>query len=278
MKHVICSVNSLLATVNHTNKTLRSLSKCLTYPRDAKYSAEFAAHSKEAARKLKLISAFDDGISDNEDLKVEASQIDDESVSDDDSVVSAAPVETPAVVLEDYPEAQDTKFMKRVLLVLHEFRSTHGDEYSISRKTWEKSHYRGLLAYVVCRILSNEKDKYNPTNTNMDNTIAHVTAGDNVLFEKVKQYCQRMFGLNPSEFNHVKDYDTYHFKRRFRQADWFYEEVYAYLGITGWKLTPNLKKDKREYPSNFTWYTKQPPKNEVKTEKGKTEIKTEKKK
>ena len=80
---------------------------------------------------------------------------------------------------------------------------------------------------------------------------------NNELIGNLQNYCQSTFGINPSEFHEIMNYDCFQWRRKFRSADWFYLEIYLYLEITAWsKSSPVTGKKKRNRPLDFAWYTR----------------------
>ena len=92
--------------------------------------------------------------------------------------------------------------------------------------------------------------------------------GNQELIGNLQKYCQSTFGINPSEFNDIMNYDCFQWKRKFCNADWFYLEIHLYLPITTWsKSIPKTGIKKRNRPLDFAWYRKTPVNKEKKSKK-----------
>ena len=90
---------------------------------------------------------------------------------------------------------------------------------------------------------------------------------DQKLIGNLQKYCQSTFGINPSEFNAILNYDCFQWRRKFKPADWFYDEIHLHLSLPWKKSAFKTGTKKRNRPLDFEWLRKRPVKKEKKSSK-----------
>ena len=268
MKHCVNSMNGVIKAIQHSHKRLCNLNKSLGVESDD--DEEVQQGMRRVSKRLKNIPFYknmkinfyyDSDKTESEDSHGSDEDYSNSTDSDGNSVVECGVVENTTEIdyLPDFKESRNVEFIKRAKMVAREFRFGLGDENSISRCTWDTSHFHGLISYVLCRILHGPN--YRPT----DRKAAPMSLVDGKLelIGNLQKYSQTTFGINPSEFNEIMNYDCFQWRSKFRNADWFYHEIHLYLPINHWtKSSPSTGTKKRNRPLDFTWYTKKLVKNE----------------
>merc|ERR1711884_95700 len=123
--------------------------------------------------------------------------------------------------------------MQKVYLVLGELRN--GSPTSKSGIKWSAPHEHGFVAYVICRILSRQRNDYNPKNRK-DHMIWDYVTGNEKLKQDVTNFAVHKLGITIERFTHQFLMCASHtFRRKTMekgQTHWFYLEIHKLMDIT----------------------------------------------
>ena len=273
MSYCVNTMNTVIHTVNNQSKRINCVAKHVnTFSTNKKrsHTDDFSIDSNYILKKIQKMSPYNDcAESDDDENTVDASVInEDEDKCSDFSHETVIPHNVQhrkprdSDHLLDYAESMDQQFIDRVKVIANEFLRGYISDITISRQGWTSQHYKGFISYILCRILSSEFGKYNPTNDSKA-TVDYYIQDDNDLRDHVIAYAKKNLHVPQDRMSGIFSYPCTRFKRKVVvDAHWFYAEIHKRIHITGFKCHEKKEEDKRKSnsvnqfkPDDFQWFT-----------------------